>query len=108
VLDTMTDEADLRMEALRIDGGASANDFLCQFQADILDADVLRPAVIETTGLGAAYLAGVGAGIWKTAELASRWKLGRRFPPTMAPATREDGYAGWRRAVERSRVRVQS
>ena len=106
VLDTMTDEADLRIEALRIDGGASANDFLCQFQADVLNADVLRPAVIETTGLGAAYLAGVGAGIWKSAELASRWKLERRFTPTMTASAREEGYAGWRHAVERSRARV--
>jgi glycerol kinase len=106
VLDTMTDEADLSIEALRIDGGASANDFLCQFQADVLNADVLRPAVIETTGLGAAYLAGVGAGIWKTTELASRWKLERRFTPTMTASAREEGYAGWRHAVERSRARV--
>jgi glycerol kinase len=106
VLDTMTDEADLRIEALRIDGGASANDFLCQFQADVLNADVLRPAVIETTGLGAAYLAGVGAGIWKTTELAGRWKLERRFTPTMTASAREEGYAGWRHAVERSRARV--
>ena len=106
VLDTMTDEADLRLEALRIDGGAAANDFLCQFQADVLNADVLRPAVIETTGLGAAYLAGVGAGIWKSTELASRWKLERRFTPTMTGSAREEGYAGWRHAVERSRARV--
>ena len=106
VLDTMTDEAGLRMEALRIDGGASANDFLCQFQADVLNADVLRPAVIETTGLGAAYLAGVGARIWKATELASRWKLERRFTPTMTASAREEGYAGWRHAVERSRARV--
>ena len=106
VLDTMTDEADLSIEALRIDGGASANDFLCQFQADVLNADVLRPAVIETTGLGAAYLAGVGAGIWKTTELASRWRLERRFTPTMTASAREEGYAGWRHAVERSRARV--
>jgi len=106
VLDTMTDEAALTIEALRIDGGASANDFLCQFQADVLNADVLRPAVIETTGLGAAYLAGVGAGIWKTTELASRWKLERRFTPTMTASAREEAYAGWRHAVERSRARV--
>ena len=106
VLDTMTDEADLGISALRIDGGASANDFLCQFQADVLNADVLRPAVIETTGLGAAYLAGVGAGIWKSAELASRWKLERRFTPTMTASAREEGYAGWRHAVERSRARM--
>ncbi len=103
VLDTMGEEAGLAIRALRVDGGAAANDFLCQFQSDILGADVLRPSVTETTGLGAAYLAGVGAGLWKTEELAGRWKLERRFTPALAPAAREQAYAGWRRAVERSR-----
>ncbi|HWP74717.1 MAG TPA: FGGY-family carbohydrate kinase, partial [Methylomirabilota bacterium] len=84
-------------------GGAAANDFLCQFQADVLGVEVLRPSVTETTGLGAAYLAGVGAGLWKSRDLAGRWKLEREFTPAMSPAAREVGYAGWRRAVERSR-----
>jgi glycerol kinase len=104
VLDTMGAEAGLPVGTLRVDGGAAANDFLCQFQADVLGAEVLRPAVTETTGLGAAYLAGVGAGIWKTEDLADRWKLERRFTPALAPGAREEGYAGWRRAVERSRA----
>jgi glycerol kinase len=107
VLGTMAEEAGLPIRALRVDGGAAANDFLCQFQSDILGAEVLRPSVTETTGLGAAYLAGVGAGLWKTAEVAGRWKLGRRFTPTMASAAREAAYAGWRRAVERSRAWVE-
>jgi glycerol kinase len=106
VLDTMGDEAGLAIRALRVDGGASANDFLCQFQADILGADVLRPSVTESTGLGAAYLAGVGAGIWSTEDLADRWKLERRFTPTLPAAAREEAYQGWRRAVERSRAWV--
>jgi glycerol kinase len=59
--------------------------------------------VTETTGLGAAYLAGVGAGLWKSRELASRWKLERKFTPAMPAATRDAAYAGWRRAVERAR-----
>jgi glycerol kinase len=107
VLDAMADEAGMPIGTLRVDGGAAANDFLCQFQADMLGAPVLRPSVTETTGLGAAYLAGVGAGIWKPAELAERWKLERRFSPAMAPAAREAAYRGWRRAVERSRGWVE-
>ena len=107
VLDAMAEEAGVPMATLRVDGGAAANDFLCQFQADVLDVPVLRPSVIETTGLGAAYLAGVGAGIWKPAELADRWKLERRFTPAMAPAARAAAYHGWRRAVERSRGWVE-
>ncbi len=108
VLDTMVEDAGVPIGTLRVDGGAAANDFLCQFQADILGVEVLRPSVTEITGLGAAYLAGVGAGLWKTEELAARWKLERRFVPTMGPATREAAYAGWRRAVERSRAWAQA
>jgi glycerol kinase len=103
VLDTMVGDAGVPIRTLRVDGGAVANDFLCQFQADILGLEVLRPSVTETTGLGAAYLAGVGAGLWKTEDLADRWKLGRRFTPATAPAAREAAYDGWRRAVERAR-----
>jgi len=90
-----------------VDGGAAANDFLCRFQADLLDIEVLRPAVTETTALGAAYLAGVGAGLWKTADLPARWKLDRRFAPGMDAGARETAYAGWRRAVERARGWVE-
>jgi glycerol kinase len=103
VLDTMVGDAGVPIRTLRVDGGAVANDFLCQFQADILGLEVLRPSVTETTGLGAAYLAGVGAGLWKTEDLADRWKLGRRFTPATAPAAREAAYDGWRRAGERAR-----
>ena len=103
VLETMAEEAALPVGALRVDGGAVANDFLCQFQADVLDAAVLRPKVTETTGLGAAYLAGVGAGLWAAADLAARWALEREFTPRMPAARRAEGYAGWRRAVARSR-----
>jgi glycerol kinase len=95
------------IRTLRVDGGAAANDFLCQFQSDILGVEVLRPSVTETTGLGAAYLAGVGAGLWKTEDLAGRWTLDRRFTPAMPPAARDSAYAGWQRAVERSRAWAQ-
>jgi glycerol kinase len=104
VLSTMVEDAGVPIRSLRVDGGAAANDFLCQFQADILGVEVLRPSVTETTGLGAAYLAGVGAGLWRLADLPGRWTLERRFTPAMTPAAREAAYEGWRRAVERSRA----
>jgi glycerol kinase len=87
-----------------VDGGAARNDFLCQFQADILGVPVERPATHETTALGAAYLAGLGAGLWKNADdLGAQLKVERRFEPAMPPDRREELYSGWRRAVERSR-----
>jgi glycerol kinase len=107
VLDTMRRESGVPLTTLRVDGGAAANDFLCQFQADVLGVEVLRPSVTETTGLGAAYLAGVGVGLWKSRELASRWKLERKFTPTMSDAARTAAYDGWRRAVERSRAWIE-
>jgi glycerol kinase len=107
VLDTMKRESGVPITSLRVDGGAAANDFLCQFQADILGAEVLRPSVTETTGLGAAYLAGVGAGLWKSRDLATRWKLERKFTPTMSDGARGAAYGGWRRAVERSRSWIE-
>ena len=89
---------------LRVDGGAAANDFLCQFQADLMDFAVLRPAVIETTSLGAAYLAGLGAGLWRSLDdLAGRWTLERRFVPGLDGAARQAQVETWRRAVERAR-----
>ncbi len=105
VLDAMAADAGLAARELRVDGGAAANDFLCQFQADVLDAEVLRPAVIETTSLGAAYLAGLGAGFWRSLDtLAACWTLERRFTPALAPAARAERLEGWRRAVERARA----
>ncbi len=104
VLDAMLADAGTSMPSLRVDGGAAANDFLCQFQADIMNVPVLRPAVIETTALGAAFLAGLGAGIWTSLDaLASRWTVARTFMPGMDVHAREQAYAGWRRAVERAR-----
>jgi glycerol kinase len=108
VLETMAAEAGVRLQSLRVDGGAAANDFLCQFQADLLDVPVLRPSVTETTGLGAAYLAGVGIGLWKPAELAARWRLERRFTPALDEGRRSALYSGWRRAVDRARGWAES
>jgi glycerol kinase len=100
----MTAEAGHMPAELRVDGGATENDFLCQFQADILGLPILRPRVRETTGLGAAYLAGLGVGLWPDAEaLRGLWRLDRAFEPAMPAERRETLYAGWRRAVDRAR-----
>jgi len=94
--------ADLR--TMRVDGGASANNFLMQFQADILGIPVERPVVAETTALGAAYLAGLATGFWSGLdEIRGAWKLDRRFEPTMSADERDSLYAGWQEAVRRVR-----
>jgi glycerol kinase len=88
-----------------VDGGAVANDFLCQFQADVLGAPVERPRVIETTGLGAAYLAGLGAGLWRSLDaVAERHAVERTFAPAMAAAERDARYETWKRAVAAARA----
>lgn len=91
-----------KLSTLRVDGGASANNFLMQFQSDILGVPVERPHVAETTALGAAFLAGLEVGYWSDLDqLAATWKLDRRFEPTMTADERESLYAGWRKAVRR-------
>ena len=100
VLDAMRADAGLALGTLRIDGGASANDFLAQFQADMLGAPVQRARVMETTALGAAYLAGLAVGFWRDRdEIARQWQAGRSFAPGMAAAQRESLYGDWKRAV---------
>jgi glycerol kinase len=103
VVDAMTDEAGLSVPALQVDGGAAANNLLCQLQADQLGAPVQRPEVLETTALGAAFLAGLGTGVWSsTSELAESWRLDERFEPVAG--LRDDGrHAQWLRAVDRAR-----
>jgi glycerol kinase len=104
VLQCFEKDTGLRAEALQVDGGATANDFLMQFQADVLGIPVRRPEVLETTALGAAYLAGLSVGFWADrADVEKNWREGRRFEPEMAPAQRDALYAGWVAAVERSR-----
>jgi len=107
VVDVMTRDARIELSELSVDGGASANNLLCQLQADQLAAPVRRPQITETTALGAAFLAGLGAGVWSsTAELADTWRLDRRFAPVTG--AREDGrHARWRIAVDRSRGWVE-
>ena len=104
VVDAMAHDSGIRPEVLRVDGGAARNDFLCQFQADILGIPVERPAATESTALGAAYLAGLATGFWKDEqELATQLMIAKRFEPNM-PASQRDGlYAGWQRAVERAK-----
>ena len=93
-----------RPESLQVDGGASANSFLMQFQADITGIPVVRPRVLETTALGAALLAGLGAGIYGSAEEATKgWQKDLEFTPRMDEATRLLNLKGWHRAVERSK-----
>lgn len=103
VLGAMEADSGIQLTALKVDGGAVANNLLMQFQADILGVPVERPQVIETTALGAAYLAGLAVGFWQSKEeLASRWKLDSRFAPQMAAEQREKLYRGWQKAVRRA------
>jgi glycerol kinase len=104
VLDAMAVDAAERIGTLRVDGGAAMNDALLAFQADILDVPVERPAVTETTALGAAYLAGLAVGFWENlGEIEANWALDRRFEPSMEPDRRERLVRGWHRAVERAK-----
>ena len=104
LLEAMQKDAGEKLSELRVDGGAAANDLLMQFQADLLGVPVVRPKVLETTALGAAYLAGLTVDLWKSRdELASHWKAERRFEPRMSPSDREARMARWREAVGRSR-----
>jgi glycerol kinase len=88
--------------SLMVDGGAAANDFLCQFQADLLGIPVQRPEIVETTALGAAFMAGLGTGVWEsTDELRETWRLGREFTPVADARTEaETAYARWQKGVE--------
>lgn len=100
VLAAMQADAGIELKELRADGGAIANDFMAQFQSDMLGVPVLRPQVAETTALGAAYLAGLATGFWESREqIAALWGVDRRFEPTLDTQRREALYAGWQRAV---------
>lgn len=103
VMEAAEGDAGIRMAELKVDGGAARNNFLMQFQADILDRPVIRPRVTETTALGAAYLAGLAVGYWAgLEEIGGNWGVERRFEPRMSAGEREALYAGWRRAVTRA------
>ena len=108
VLKAMEADAKIRLKELRVDGGASANDLLMQLQADLLNVPVVRPRVAETTALGAAYLAGLAVGFWKSqADIARQWQVDKRFTPAMKTPERKRIIEGWSRALERAKAWVE-
>ena len=102
ILNAMQEDAGIKLASLKVDGGACANNILMQFQADILGADVERPEVIESTALGAAYLAGIQIGLWKKQDIIDNRRIQKQFTPVMDMGTREKLYNGWKKAVKRS------
>lgn len=102
ILNAMQEDAGLTLASLKVDGGACANNILMQFQSDILGAEVERPEIIESTALGAAYLAAIQIGLWKKEDILKNRKIQKRFAPQMEEATRTKLYKGWKKAVERT------
>ena len=103
IVRAMEADSGISLTSLKVDGGASANNFLMQFQSNILNTKVLRPQCIETTALGAAYLAGLAVGYWRDREdIRTNWSIGREFLAEMKDSTREELLAGWHKAVQRS------
>jgi len=104
VLSAMEADSKIKLKELRVDGGACANNVLMQFQADLLGVPVVRPAIQETTALGAAYLAGLAVGFWRNeAEIAAQWKIDHTFEPAMKPDKRDKLRASWNKALERAK-----
>jgi glycerol kinase len=104
VLRAMQADAKIKLKELRVDGGASANNLLMQFQSNLLGVPVVRPKVTETTALGAAYLAGLAVGYWEDQkQIAAQWQVDRRFTPAMKPGERKRLEGGWQKALERAR-----
>ena len=104
VIHAMEKDAGLKLAELREDGGASANNLLMQFQSDLLDSDVLRPGILETTALGAAYLAGLGVGFWSDVdELAEQWRIEHSFSPNMSRENVQTLKQSWDKALNRSK-----
>jgi len=96
----MQEDSGITLTSLKVDGGACANNFLMQFQSDIIGAPVDRPICIETTALGAAYLAGLAVGYWKSKEdVVENWQISRTFTPDLDAAVRDELVAGWQKAV---------
>ncbi|MGH7776699.1 MAG: glycerol kinase GlpK [Candidatus Dormibacterales bacterium] len=104
VAEAMEADSGIKLKTLKVDGGATANDFLMQLQADILGTEVVRPTVNETTALGASYAAGLAVGFWSDLdELRKNWQVDRTFKPAWPDHQREEGYRNWKKAVERTR-----
>lgn len=105
VLCAMEADSGIELNTLRVDGGAVKNNFLMKFQSDILDVPVERPAINETTALGAAYLAGLAVGYWKNQdEIKAQWHMDKRFEPTMEAETSEELYAGWKKQLKQLKL----
>ena len=103
ILTAMQKDSGRKLTALKVDGGAAANDLLMQFQADVLGVAIVRPAILETTALGAAFLAGLGVGLWSSKdEITKAWKEDARFSPRADRAAVKEHLARWNRAVERA------
>jgi glycerol kinase len=102
VLNVMEADSKIKLKSLRVDGGASMNNFLMQFQADIMGTQVDRPKVVETTALGAAYLAGIAVGFYKKTDIAKNWQIDRKFKPEMKEPQRKVLYDGWKTAVRKT------
>src|SRR5690606_13596549 len=103
ILTAMEEDAGIKLSSLKVDGGACANNMLMQFQADILGTEVERPEVIESTAMGAAFLAGIHVGLWKKEDIIRNRKINQLFKPNMDTATRNKLYSGWQKAVEREK-----
>lgn len=103
ILNAMQEDSGLKLASLKVDGGASSNNMLMQFQADILGTEVERPEVIESTALGAAYLAGIQSGLWKKEDILANRKIQKKFTPEMSEVQRSKLYKGWLKAVERTK-----
>jgi glycerol kinase len=103
VLKSMEADAGIKIKELRVDGGATVNNQLMQFQSDILNCKVVRPTITETTALGAAYLAGLAVSYWKNIDdIQQQWQINRSFTPSMTEEKRNDLIKGWKRAVKAS------
>ena len=109
VVSAMEADTGEKLETLKVDGGAVANNLLLQGQADLLDCEVVRPQVLETTALGAAYLAGLAVGFWGSLEeIQKQWKVDRTFKPEMPQEKKNEMIRQWKRAVERSKGWIES
>ncbi|MFY8165931.1 MAG: FGGY-family carbohydrate kinase, partial [Sediminibacterium sp.] len=105
VLKAMEADAGIPIAELRVDGGATNNSLLMQFQSDILNTLVIRPTIVETTALGAAYLAGLAVGFWKDMEeLSTKWQVDTSFHPVMNVKEREQGIKGWQKAISATNI----
>ena len=102
IIDVMEKDSGIKLKSLKVDGGACMNNYLMQFQSDLLDCEVLRPEIIETTAMGAGYLAGFQSNIWDKDQIIKNQKIDRSFNPTINDSEREKMYRGWKKAVNRT------